>query len=419
MTTKTPVFTACRALLKSCIGFGFMSAAHAGSGVVLLDQPGALSAWLGASIHLDGWRLQADQQAGFGSPTSPESAFSVRRAYLSLGSQLRSWNAVLEASFAETTPGASFELKLRQAYLGRSVPTGVLQLGQRRPPRGLAELTDDNHMLMIERPFASAAGSFAGGQSRQFTPGIYYFGRYDHFGWGLGIYGLRTLDGHGADGIAGSARLSFTPLARTAEIVHLGASVTWEDPRNQAGAPEAARIGTSIAYAGDRGPRATVGLASPGASALTLGLEYANAIGPFFMQAEFMAQRLSKEAQAIDEDVLVFYVEAGYALTGESRPYQRPDGVFGGLRPFRRSGAWELSVRYDAASNRDVAAVGGGCDGGPAVNRCRVQAFTLGLSYLLNPDTRLMLNYSLAEQDRGSFGTDRPRSMAARLQFSI
>mgnify|MGYP000172993338 CR=1 FL=1 len=69
------------------------------------------------------------------------------------------------------------------------------------------------------------------------------------------------------------------------------------------------------------------------------GLEVAYAKGPYHIQSEFIS---SEENDASRKGL---YVQAGWIVTGESRPYK--SGVFKRVKPGNSSGAWEVVVRYE------------------------------------------------------------------------
>jgi phosphate-selective porin OprO/OprP len=87
-----------------------------------------------------------------------------------------------------------------------------------------------------------------------------------------------------------------------------------------------------------------------------------------------------------------YYAQASYFLTGESRPYKNFTGVFDRVKPKENFawgkglGAWELTLRYSFVDLND-----GGIRGGEETN------YTAGVNWYLNPNVRLMLNYTLAD----------------------
>ena len=105
------------------------------------------------------------------------------------------------------------------------------------------------------------------------------------------------------------------------------------------------------------------------------------------------------------------YVETGYILTGEHRPYRRDVGTLGRIVPDcpvgkGGIGAWEAAARYSYLDlNPD------GINGG------RLSDATLGLNWYLNKYTKLQLNYIRAMLDHPGFGDSNTNIVAARCQL--
>src|SRR5262249_20567958 len=152
-------------------------------------------------------------------------------------------------------------------------------------------------------------------------------------------------------------------------------------------------VGTSVTYAGRRGPSAALGSTTGGEHATTAGLELATAMGPFYAQAEYMTQTLDQTAPTPEQKVDAYYVQGSFFVTGDTRPYKKTEGFFGQPKPNSDAGALELKFRYDAAENKDlpVASVCGGAD------KCEVTAITVGANYYFNPNVRLMLDYIMGK----------------------
>ena len=99
------------------------------------------------------------------------------------------------------------------------------------------------------------------------------------------------------------------------------------------------------------------------------------------------------------------YVQSGIFLTGETRPYNTKNGIFGRvspLKPFNPAtgdcGAWELAARFSYLDLNDSGMKGG-----------RERNVTAGLNWYLYSNLRLMFNYVFADvEDTGVspvFGT--------------
>lgn len=129
-------------------------------------------------------------------------------------------------------------------------------------------------------------------------------------------------------------------------------------------------------------------------SASTLGLEGAWVDGPVMVQGEVI--RTSVNGRSSDGAAFWgAYVSAGWFLTGESRPYSKPDGFFTRVRPSRNfswkeggRGALEVVGRYSILDLNSGAVLGG-----------EMRCLTAGLNWYLNPNAKLRLNIVRARGD--------------------
>ncbi len=120
--------------------------------------------------------------------------------------------------------------------------------------------------------------------------------------------------------------------------------------------------------------------------AATVGAELLWTRGPYSAQAEVMASRVDSSTAG----TLNFhgsYAQAGWFITGESRPYLRNDAVRGRIQPLRNFGfgpdagwgAWEAVARLSYADLSDGAVQGG-----------RLLMFMSSLNWILRPQVKLM-----------------------------
>ncbi|NYZ63901.1 OprO/OprP family phosphate-selective porin [Luteimonas deserti] len=315
---------------------------------------------VGGRIHFDAYAFDRDTAPATGTT-------EFRRARLSLAGKAYGWEYKLEQDFAA---GSNLE-GLRDAYVATGLWGGRVTIGHFKPYRSMDELTSSNDILMMERPFASAAGLFAG---RQFQQGVGYLRAGERHTAGFTVFNLRGAQGPRNEGVGASGRVTWTPIADEARTVHLGAWASTENA-NQGSAD----IAASAAYAGRRGPTLAVA-GTPGASGGSVdarGLEAAGAFGPVFVQGEYVRAAFEQPAGG-DEDVLAWYLQGSWLLNGGHRPYKTGTGVFGAPRASDR-GLWELSARYDVIENRDLADRG-------------ARSVIVGLNYYLNPSVRFMFN---------------------------
>lgn len=157
--------------------------------------------------------------------------------------------------------------------------------------------------------------------------------------------------------------------------------------------------------AADYRPGAVLGEAD---SSDFLGLEAALVRGPVHVQAEYA--RLSLDGPAGDPDFDSAFVQAGWLITGETRPYKASKGAFDRIRPSRdlTEGGWgavEVAVRFDWA-DMDDAALG------------EMRSTTLGVNWYPLDHVRVSANYVAAELDAPAF-TETSDALQMRLQFDF
>jgi phosphate-selective porin OprO/OprP len=126
---------------------------------------------------------------------------------------------------------------------------------------------------------------------------------------------------------------------------------------------------------------------------------FAGAWNAFYFQGEYFNYRVERTVGG-DADFDGAYIQAAYALTGESRRYSSTNGAFGGINPKRpflmgtgNWGAWEVAARYSYANLNefDTAAI---VRGGIQRNT------TLGLNWYPSQNIRFMFNWIHGEVER-------------------
>ncbi len=148
-----------------------------------------------------------------------------------------------------------------------------------------------------------------------------------------------------------------------------------------------------------------------------MGAELAASYGSFWAQAEYLhvlADQTAASAVGFDG----VYLESGYFLTGESRPYNRAAGVFGRVIPYENFfavdrgicgiGAWEVAARYSYLDLTDENVLGG-----------TIQDFTAGLNWYWNPYTKLQFNYIHAFLENPFHGASDTDLFAARFHLDF
>ncbi|WP_341919229.1 OprO/OprP family phosphate-selective porin [Hydrocarboniphaga effusa] len=421
-------------------------------GFKVKSDDGEFEASLGGRIQFDLYELNEDENAIATAPDGRSAAFGsgtgandersstyFRRLYLTLKGKAYGWSYKFEPDFAgnSTNNGvatgssnSSRDIAFQDIYISHALGPGDVFIGQMKPFRGMEELTSSNDITLMERPFASAAGTYGGGSSREFQEGIFYKADIRDFLVGASFFDLRRDNTRPTEGIGYNGRVVYAPLHADGKVLHLGLSYSDENPQTNGNDGSDDNIGSAAAYAGRRGPTVVLGTTKDGDHARTLGVEVASEFGAAEVQAEYMLQTVGQGDGARDQDIPAWYVQASYFLTGESRPYKKGEGVFGQPKPASSShGAVELALRYDHAENKDSNA---GCDvaipastgANPlpattvAATHCEASLITAGVNWYVNPAVRFMFDYLKGENDRG-FAKDKPQAFTARAQFAF
>jgi phosphate-selective porin OprO/OprP len=290
---------------------------------------------------------------------------------------------------------------------------GNIRAGSVKPALSLEHLTSSRFLDFMERSLMFDA--FVGGLDNGFQPGfVVHNTAFDQRAtWQLSathnqanIFGFNVGDGEYNYCARGTCLPVYEDGGR--ELLHVGVGVshrTLDDRQARFRARTLVRngpaaLGTALA---------DLRLAGEGQELIVP--ELAMVIGPFYMAAEYLGTWVHDTAfpltgpARMNRGTVFFqgaYVEALYFLTGESRPYDRRQGVVTRVIPFENFflvrgsdclvrgglGAWQVGARYSYLDLNDKGVTGG-----------IVHDMTLGLNWFLNPNMKWQLNYSLARRD--------------------
>ncbi|MFV2068592.1 MAG: OprO/OprP family phosphate-selective porin, partial [Pirellulales bacterium] len=300
---------------------------------------------------------------------------------------------------------------------------GNLRVGQFKHPIGMEGLTSVRELTFMERalPFAFLpfrqiglmAHDVAEDESSTWSVSAFRFPT-DAFGGNVGDNG----------GYAMATRFTWLPVDEvdSGSFVHFGAAYSFGDPatdrvryRNQpeffvseTGGADLVPVGVpaNVPPFVDTGPIA--------ANNFNLfGVEAATSVGSLHLQSESIYAVVNQ----IGGPTVAFsgaYVQAGYILTGETRPYDHDKGVLGRIVPdepfsrYRGRGAWEVAVRWSYLDLSDKNIRGG-----------RLNDLTAGINWYLNRFTKCQLNYIHAFLDTPGLGDSDADIVAARGQIDF
>ena len=286
---------------------------------------------------------------------------------------------------------AGGDADFKDVYMGlKNVPyVGRVRVGQFKEPFSLEELTSSNYITFMER---SLVNTFA--PSRNVGVMAMNTMLDKRMTWAVGVFRQTDDFGNGSGGRDYNVTGRLTGLPWYEEdgrkLLHVGLAYTHQNydddefrirsrPESHL-APNLVDTGTFPAEYGD-----------------LIGTEAALVYGPFSLQAEYVHSFIEGRTHFVgDSTFCAASVQASYFLTGEHRPYSTSSAAFDRVRPKENftpdggSGAWELAARYSYLDLNDGPVRGG-----------RLDDFTLGVNWYLNPNARVMWNYVFANPSEG------------------
>ena len=326
----------------------------------------------------------------------------------------------LEVDFAQ--PGRPSFLDVWGAINDLPV-VGQLKIGNFFEPIGLERLTSNRFAPFLERNLPDQP------YDPQRSPGIQVHNTHhdDHGVWTLGVFRPR-VDNFG-DGVADAGDWAvdgrFTVLPWYDEesggryYMHFGTANSYrrttDDVISFRAQPEA-RLGAStpnVPFFIDTGNIA--------ANAYRLhNMEFACSLGSLYLQGEYFLVPVDQLGGAN----LLFtgwYVQSGYFLTGEHRPFRRETATFDRVQPFTEffrvrtrqgvqqgMGAWEIATRISQVDLTD-ANIGGG----------KLTDLTIGLNWYLTPYMRISSNYVHAFLDPATNSRTGADIFGLRMQYEF
>jgi phosphate-selective porin OprO and OprP len=279
--------------------------------------------------------------------------------------------------------------------------------------------TSDNYVTFMERSLISGVGKIGDRKS-----GIMAFdwNQAETMTWAVGAFAWQGDENPAtfplntqyddAGGTAFDTRVTWLPWYDEATdgrgYVHLGAGYTYRS------VAELSPGSTATRYSISQRPEAhmanavvNTGNLSDATAINAFSPEFVWTYGPFSVQSEYLWMALQRGTHA-DPTFDGGYVQTSYFLTGEHRPYLRKEGLIGRVIPFENffrvrtedcnvctgKGAWELAYRISYLNLTNSGVTGG-----------RVTDNTFGLTWYLNPYTKVLFNYVHSETtDEGAFG---------------
>lgn len=259
-----------------------------------------------------------------------------------------------------------------------------LRIGHFKPVLGFDNNTSSNYIPFIER--SSANNAFARGE--RIGAGAFFRSAYGTLSGGVFGEDAGSTGTADDEGVSADLRGSYHTGTETEGLFHIGLGGSWRNPSGAVRfSARPAGIGDNMVDTGN----------ITGVDSVRIGaVEAASVFGPFSFQGEYFYTYLDRE-NAGHTDFDGYYVQGGYFLTGEMRPYNRKSGNFGRVKPRRpfdpsagNWGAFELTGRYDALDLND---------GDSGITGGTMENYTLGLNWHLTDYIRFMGNVAMVDTD--------------------
>jgi phosphate-selective porin OprO/OprP len=409
-------------------------------GITLSDEKGDNSFSIGGRLHTDYRMFSNDQPNDVASvPTNSANqsdTFDIRRARLEFKGKFNKNFDFLVATDLVGTSAGNTNSVLDQAYINYTYDKPYqIRVGQFKTPMNLEKVTSSNNTDFMERGIANqlAANEDRGVMLHGVVPGY--------------TYAFAVTSGEGAKNrndadprvdnveFVGRGTVNFAELKgdKTA-VYHLGLSGSYTELSKGTG--NGYLSGTSAVRTEARGinfftmPTITAVNGVDNAIERTrVGLEGAVALGPVKLQSEYIRNTFKGDTSStasFNNSINAWYTEALWLVTGETYADSYKEGAWSTIKPKNNfefgkgTGAVEVGARYSKFDASDWAGFSGL---NMANNTLKADSWTGGVKWILNPNTRLMLNYVRTSFDTpitvGASQLEAEKAVMARVQWNF
>ncbi len=344
--------------------------------LVFSSTDGDFQWWFDSRIQIDG--------AIYNENLNPISNGTVfRRLTFAMKATLwRNWQAEVDVDFGENV------LDLRDMWARYTFPKVnlSLQAGNFKEPFGMERLNSSRLLTFLERSTvtnAMALGRRIGFMGRTWT---------DYGQFSLGVFGheagTKIDKGTRDEGYSTNARLTFAPINRHGENLHIGLSGSYKTPEVTSELPaNTIEIATRTETYVDDLKRLHTGDITDVNYYLRYGAELMGIYGPFYFQSEYLATQVNRWYGKSVVSLGGAYATVAWTITGETRYYYVDEGEVGPVEePKNEWGALELAARYSVLDLSDEDIRGG-------VGK----QWMFGLNYYPNLNFKIQFNYSLVD----------------------
>ncbi len=330
--------------LVSCVLLAQDNIISTKGGISLKTKDGKYSAKLGGRIQYDYNRAEENNIVD-------EDGFDIRRARLFVSGHVGDFSYKAQFNIGDGNGGTPEDLYIRYNGFGKQA---IITVGHQRVQFGLEDITSSNDISFLERSAITERYAVARQDSIRLS------GKKDNF-----TYSISAFEDDAANdddfGIAG--RVTWVPIKTDENLLHLGASYT------------------------DRGGDVSA-----------FGIETAYTYKAFHFQGEYVL------ADEEGTDVDGYYLQAGYILTGETRPYT--SGKFKRVKGKGDYGAWEVVARYED---------GDGAHSDIELGTTDATAIGLGVNWYYK-NLRIGVNYTFGEDN---LSNDEGSEFRVRTQYTF
>ncbi|HEY3326208.1 MAG TPA: porin [Novimethylophilus sp.] len=356
-------------------------------------------------------RIQADYRTY--DPTEwKNDTFSIRRGrFGGTFSFLKDFAVRVEGEYANDNTGAKGTTALTYGYLDYTHWSGAkIRAGQFKPFFGLERTTSTNFTDFTELSIATNNGSIF---TSTYDRGIMVYGDpapwLNYNAYVVNGTGQNNDDVNDSKDIGGRINANFANLADIKNaVIHVGASASTGNIGFSTSA------GNSISQVTEANGATFFSVTALGghnrADRTRWGLETALAYGPVKFQTEYIdanfegkrvgtALLTPNNTTIFDNDIKVWYADLNWLVSGESWSDSYKSGVFGRIRPKHNFGdkdgwgAVELGIRYSKFDASDFKALLPVATASTALTS-EADAWTAGAKWILNPNARIVLNYT-------------------------
>ncbi len=310
-----------------------------------------------------------------------------------------------------------------------------VRVGRFKQPFNLEEQTSSNNIDFIERSYVNQINP--GKKFGFMVHGVPMDGVY----YGVSTFqetnSVTTASGnrqYGARIAADVAKLNAMPD----QVLHLGLAATTGSYDAAASSNSTTVLSLRSEHRGVDAFKSAFGTTTTSASVVSnrvsrdlIGAEMAYGVGPFKVQAEmveakFVGRDNVNATTDVDGKVKAYYIAAVYNLTGEKWSESYRDGAFSSIKPKTNfsvgggSGALQIGLRYSAYDATELTP-SATQSGSPKGNTT-----TLGFTWFVNPNMRVMLNHSITRFDTaltsgftGTASGDNERVTTIRTQYNF